>query len=112
MTELRAHSEKPTNWQLVLSHSLITQEVLDHKYDGSGTEDDPFVVEFIPDDPRNPMLFKPLKKWCITVLIGVSTLAVAFNSSAYSGGVQQVIEEFGVSNEVVTLGVSLFVLGG
>ena len=103
--------KRPSNWQLVVSHSLITDEVLNHKYDGLGTEEDPFVVEFIPNDPRNPMLFSPLKKWGTTALVGIATLAVAFNSSAYSGGVEQVMEEFGVGVEIVTLGISLFVLG-
>lgn len=40
-----------------------------------------------------------------------ATLAVSFVSSAYSGGVREIIETFNVSSEVVTLGVSLFVLG-
>lgn len=69
------------------------------------------MVEFIPHDPQNPMLFSPLKKWSLTVLVGLATLAVSFNSSAYSGGAQQVIREFGVSTEVFTLGISLFVVG-
>jgi MFS family permease len=50
-------------------------------------------------------------KWSITQLVAVATLAVAFVSSAYTGGLDKVIVEFGVSQEVVTLGVSLFVLG-
>jgi hypothetical protein len=36
---------------------LITPEVLKWNYDGSGTEDDPYVVNWIDNDPRNPMLF-------------------------------------------------------
>lgn len=40
-----------------------------------------------------------------------ATLAVSFVSSAYSGGVKEIIETFNVGSEVVTLGVSLFVLG-
>ena len=41
----------------------------------------------------------------------MSVLAVAFASSAYTGGIEQVIIKFHASTEVVTLGVSLFVLG-
>lgn len=99
------------HWRIVASHSLLTPEVLNHDYAGSGTEKDPYLVEFIPDDPRNPMLFSMWKKWTITLLVAVATLAVAFVSSAYTGGVNQIMEEFGVSGEVVTLGISLFVLG-
>lgn len=55
--------------------------------------------------------FGSSKKWWITVLLGVATLAVAFNSSAYSGGIPQIIEAFDASEEQTILGVSLFVLG-
>ncbi|KAI9691820.1 MAG: hypothetical protein M1822_007892 [Bathelium mastoideum] len=57
------------------------------------------------------MLFSKAKKWSITMLSAFATLAVAFVSSAYSGGVDQIIEQFHVSDEVVVLGISLFVLG-
>jgi len=57
------------------------------------------------------MSFSSAKKWFITMLVAVATLAVAFVSSAYSGGADQVLRTFGVSEEVFTLGISLFVLG-
>ena len=100
-----------SHFRLVASQSLVTPAVLSHHYSGSGTDEDPYLVEFIPHDPRNPMLFSPLKKWSITIMMAFVTLAVAFVSSAYSGGVKQIIEEFGASSEVVVLGISLFVLG-
>ena len=86
-------------------------EVLNHHYEGSGTEDDPYVVEFIPHDPRDPMTFGQVKKWTITLLVAFATLAVSFVSSAYSGGIRQIMEEFGSGTEVTTLGIALFVLG-
>lgn len=43
--------------------------------------------------------------------VAIATLAVAFVSSAYSGSTAQIIEEFQCSQEVATLGISLFVLG-
>lgn len=101
----------PPHWRIVTSHSLVTSAVLKHQYDGAGTEEDPYVVDFIPNDPRNPMGFSMLKKWSITLLVAFATLAVAFVSSAYTGGFEQIIRQFGASQEVVTLGVSLFVLG-
>ena len=102
---------KPSHFQLVFSQSLVTPEVLHHHYAGAGTDADPYVVEFIENDARNPMTFSQPKKWVITLLNSVAALAVTFVSSAYSGAVEQVIEEFHVSQEVVTLGISLFVLG-
>jgi multidrug resistance protein len=98
-------------WRIVASQTLITDAVVNHPYKGSGTEDDPFIVEYIPNDPRNPMEFSEVKKWFITLTVAIATLAVAFVSSAYTGASLQIIESFNVSEEVFTLGVSLFVLG-
>src|SRR5947207_259653 len=102
---------KVSHFQILSSHSLVTAEVLYHHCQGSGTEHDPYIVEFIPHDPRNPMLFSMWKKWSITLMMAVATLAVAFASSAYSAAIPQVIAEFHCSIEVATLGTSLFVLG-
>ncbi len=99
------------HWRLVVSQSLVTNEVLNHPYKGSGTEADPYVVEFIPHDPRNPMNLPEWKKWFLTVTVAFATLAVAFVSTAYTASITQVIEEFHCSQEIATLGVSLFVLG-
>lgn len=102
---------KVPHWRLVLSQTLLTDAVKNHKYKGSGTEDDPYIVEFIPNDPRNPMDWPNVKKWTIVMTVAFATLAVAFVSSAYSGATRQIIEEFQISQEVATLGISLFVLG-
>ena len=109
-TSLRQVQSAP-HFKVVVSQAYIIPEVLNHHYDGSGTEADPYVVEFIPHDPRDPMTFGQVKKWSITILVAFATLAVAFVSSAYSGGTRQIIEEFGCGTEVATLGISLFVLG-
>ena len=101
----------PSWLKIVFSQSLVTDAVLNYSYDGSGTEEDPYVVEFIPNDPRNPMGFSMFKKWSLTLLVAFATLAVSFVSSAYTGGFEQITLQFHVGNEVVTLGLSLFVLG-
>ena len=103
--------EKVPHWRLVWSQTLVTDAVLNHQYKGSGTEDDPYQVEFIPNDPRNPMEWGQFKKWFIVMTVAIATLAVAFVSSAYSGSTRQIIAEFGISQEVSILGISLFVLG-
>ncbi|KAK6213333.1 major facilitator superfamily transporter [Colletotrichum tabaci] len=105
-----AHTKIPY-WRIVYDQAGITPEVAAYPYPGSGTEADPFLVQWIPHDPRNPMLFSKTTKWFITMMVSLTTLAVALLSSAYTGGIRQIIEEFGVSQEVATLGVSLFVLG-
>lgn len=95
----------------VIDQAGITPEVQNWQYEGSGTEDDPYVVVWIDNDPRNPMLYSEWKKWSLTMVVAIATLAVAFVSSAYSGGSKEIIMEFGCSQEIFTLGISLFVLG-
>lgn len=89
----------------------LIPEVVNYNYQGQGTAENPYLVEFIPNDPRNAMTFSRFKKWSITIVNAVGTLAVTFASSAYSGAVQDIIRSFGVSQIVAILGVSLFVLG-
>lgn len=57
------------------------------------------------------MTWAQWKKWSLTMVVSIATLAVSFVSSAYSGGVEAILVEFNTSTEVVTLGISLFVLG-
>ncbi|EXJ89654.1 hypothetical protein A1O3_02721 [Capronia epimyces CBS 606.96] len=98
-------------WRLMTDQGAITQEVLDYEYVGSGTEDDPYVVAWIPDDPRNPMQFSFARKVTITSITGFATLIVSLTSSAYVGSIGQILSYFDVDNEVASLGLSLFVLG-
>ncbi|KAJ5787109.1 hypothetical protein N7457_002099 [Penicillium paradoxum] len=80
-------------------------------YDGQGTEQDPFLVEFQKDDPENPMNWGLLRKCFITFIATISVFAVTLTSSAYSVSANEVLKDFDISSEVFTLGLSLFVLG-
>lgn len=102
---------KSSHFALITSQSFVTDSVLNYKYAGSGTSDDLFLVEWIPNDPRNPMLFSDTRKWVVTITVSFAALAIAFASTAYSGSVPQVIETFQCSQELAVLGISLFVLG-
>ncbi|KAF2144372.1 uncharacterized protein K452DRAFT_349533 [Aplosporella prunicola CBS 121167] len=95
----------------VFNPKVVTDHVKNSHYEGSGTDEDPYVVNWLPDDPRNPMNYPTSVKWAITMLVAIATLAVAFVSSAYSGGASKIMIEFEVEQEIVILGVSLFVLG-
>lgn len=113
-SEPQLEAQTPTrisHWNLVKDHARLTPEILNHKYAGSGTQDDPYAISWIPNDPGDPMGFSVWKKWAITVCVAFVTLAVSFDSSAYSGGIRQIVAHFEVSEEVVILGISLFVLG-
>ncbi|KAH7024535.1 putative MFS transporter [Microdochium trichocladiopsis] len=82
-----------------------------HTYIGSGTEQDPFVVEFQKDDPSNPMNWSQSRKWFITAVVAMSVFVVTFASSAPSSSFQGLIRDLDVSRIEFTLIISLFVLG-
>ncbi|KAJ5184350.1 Major facilitator superfamily domain general substrate transporter [Penicillium cf. griseofulvum] len=119
MTDSESISDKiepsaPTKipfWRLVFDQGAVTQEIIDHPYPGSGTDEDPYAVTWIANDPRNPMNFSEVRKWTLTMLVAIATLAVSLVSSAYTGGIQEIMMQFHIGQEVATLGVSLFVLG-
>jgi hypothetical protein len=109
-------SQQPSNnnvshWFLVTNPAGVTDAVLNHQYAGHGTPESPYVVDFLPQDASNPMQYPASKKWTITMLQALATLAVAFVSTAYSGGISEIIRYFHVTTTVAILGVSLFVLG-
>lgn len=89
----------------------LTPAVIDYPYTGSGTEEDPYIVTWINNDPRNPMGWSPVTRWGIMMVVALCALMVSLCSSAYSGAPGDIMQEFGVSEEVYTLGISLFVLG-
>lgn len=112
--EKDAESSRPARipWStIVRDQGVVTPDIINHHYIGSGTEKDPFIVEWITDDPRNPIEFPQWLKWVLVQIVAIATLAVAFVSSAYSGGIPEIQVDFGSSREVNTLGISLFVLG-
>lgn len=87
-------------------------EVQERKYAGSGTQDDPYLVEWLPNDAENPQTWSGTYKWMITAQVAIATLSVALASSAYSGAVDSIQAQFNPSKQIIiTLGVSLFVLG-
>ncbi|PNS19820.1 hypothetical protein CAC42_7787 [Sphaceloma murrayae] len=75
-------------------------------------EREEYVVEFDgPDDPMHAQNWPPAKKLRIAVALGYVTLCAAFGSSVFSAATFSIAEEFGFSQEVGVLGVSLYVLG-
>ncbi|GAB7323894.1 hypothetical protein MBLNU13_g07326t1 [Cladosporium sp. NU13] len=114
MEKRDCESQTPTqlsHFAQVFSQAGITQDVEAFEYKGSGTVEDPYIVDWIEHDPRNPMLYSKAKRWAITGIVAIATLAVALVSSAYSGGAKEVIAEFGCSQEVFTLGIAAPFMG-
>lgn len=117
MVEPRSHQieaprpERIPYWRLLTDHGVLTPEIIEYPYAGSGTEDNPCIVKWIPNDPRNPMLFNHRVKWVYTIIVAFAVFGVSLASSTYAGGINEVLSQFNVGQEVATLGVSLFVLG-
>lgn len=96
---------------MILHQGILTPAIENHVYPGSGTEVDPYSIDWLENDPRDPMLFATWYKWLLILTMAFATLAVSLCSSAFSGGLAQIIREFHSTQEVATLGLSLFVLG-
>ncbi|KAK7994960.1 hypothetical protein PG990_013733, partial [Apiospora arundinis] len=64
-----------------------------------------------PNDPTRPQNWSLVRKWTIVTTNSLATFMVSFSSSAFSGSLTQVQEEFKISADVALLGISLYVLG-
>lgn len=104
-------SRRTSRIQSLLLRTRLDDHVCNQTYAGSGTDDDPYIVDFLHHDRQDAMNFPKGRKWAIAVLQSLSTFAVTFASSVYVSGIQGVMRRFDVSAEVATLGLSLFVLG-
>ena len=69
------------------------------------------LVTFIPDDPENPKNWSKAYKWYCTMVVALTCFVVAFSSAVVTADISGVANEFGVSNEVALLTISLFVVG-
>jgi hypothetical protein len=47
-----------SHWRMIRDQGIITPEIEHWEYEGSGTEEDPYAVVWIDNDPRNPMQFR------------------------------------------------------
>ncbi|KAJ8520098.1 hypothetical protein ONZ45_g3022 [Pleurotus djamor] len=72
---------------------------------------DRFLVKFDDDDPSNPLNWSRLKRWYLTLASGLLVLNATFASSAPSGIVPLLMDEFHLGQTVGILTISLFVAG-
>ena len=104
-------SDRIPHYRLVLSQTLLTDDVVQHDYSGSGTATDPYIVDWIPHDSRNPMNMAKGMKWANTIIMALGTLSVTFSSTSFSGSLPQIQDDLHTGEEISILSVSLFVLG-
>ncbi|OUM51996.1 hypothetical protein BVG19_g1143 [[Candida] boidinii] len=69
------------------------------------------LVVFTDDDKQNPRNWSKGYKWFLTCLLGIVCFDVALASAIVTGDIEGPMETFGVSQEVIILTVTLFVLG-
>ncbi|VUC36232.1 unnamed protein product [Clonostachys rosea] len=84
-------------------HQEITNKVL---------ESDPDTTNQCTNyDPAHPHNLSRGRKWAIVLIVSLSSLCVTCASSAYTTTYKQVIAELSCSQEIATLGLSLFIWG-
>lgn len=86
-------------------------DVCEQRYAGRGTVEEPYVVEYLPNDRQDALNFPKSRKRNIALFQSASFFAVTFSSSVYSSGIEQVMQHFHMSDELAILGLSLYVLG-
>lgn len=69
------------------------------------------IVEFKPGDLDNPRNWPRWKKWTIVIVILLVDLTVSFGASGFSPASTKFAKDFGVSTEIATLGLSIYVAG-
>lgn len=106
------HSPQSMSWIRSLLFGLrLNDDICNQNYAGSGTDEDPYIVDYLQNDRQNAMNLSTGRKWAISILQSLSTFVVTFSSSVYASGIESIEQHFDVSGEVATLGLSLFVLG-
>ncbi|EMC92415.1 hypothetical protein BAUCODRAFT_77726 [Baudoinia panamericana UAMH 10762] len=82
------------------------------RHQQAAQEPESFLVDWDgPNDPGNPHNMPQSRKWTITIVAALMTFVVSFGSSVFSTATTVTAEQFGVSEEVMILSVSLYVVG-
>lgn len=69
------------------------------------------LVTFTVGDPENPKNWSKAYKWWCTMVVAFTCFTVAFNSAVITANMESPAEEFGVSEEVSLLAITMFVIG-
>ncbi|KAF8510228.1 MFS general substrate transporter [Hysterangium stoloniferum] len=80
-------------------------------YPGKGTVEDPFIVDWLENDPEDPRQWTKYRRWLLTLQLSFSTWNLSFASSSYSGGLGFMTSQLHTTRTLADLGISLYVLG-
>ncbi|KAK4700970.1 hypothetical protein P7C70_g5269, partial [Phenoliferia sp. Uapishka_3] len=94
-----AHTLKKRPWRI---RATPFKNLVDHPYHGKGTEEEPYILEWLPKDYENPQTYGEIYKWVVIMTVAIATLAVALASSAYSGAVSDIMRVYN-PKEIVPL---------
>ncbi|KAF9880683.1 MFS multidrug transporter [Colletotrichum karsti] len=71
-----------------------------------------FRVDFYPGDPNDPKCWSVAYRMLVVGMFAFTTLATGIYSTAYSSGINQMVEELGITNQSLPLlGISLYLVG-
>ncbi|PYH28764.1 MFS transporter [Aspergillus neoniger CBS 115656] len=106
------------NWSLNDGYSIqnadeeaVVERVLSNKDEEASDASEGFVVSWDDNDPMNPRNFNTVRRWLIVIICSAGSLCVTCTSSMYTVTYDQIMEEFGCSREIATLGLSFFIWG-
>ncbi|KAJ5230394.1 hypothetical protein N7489_011102 [Penicillium chrysogenum] len=75
------------------------------------SEDEAYTVGWEDNDPMNPRNMSKARRWLVVIIVSMGSLCVTCASSMYTTTYDQLMSEFGCSQIVATLGLSLFIWG-
>ncbi|KAF2765387.1 MFS general substrate transporter [Teratosphaeria nubilosa] len=91
---------------LVLNEEEALARAREHPSDTT-----PIFITFSQEDPSNPRNWAKWKRWYVTCFAAFLNVITCLCAGGYSSAQDNVETRFGVSSEVATLGLSLYILG-
>ena len=95
-------------WKLLSDQGAVDRKAFTHPYRGSGTTHDPFIIEWPPGDARNPFNWPLSHKILLTLVLGFTSLSVAFAGSAHMSPEAELEAYFNASIEMVIMGLFVY----
>jgi len=96
------------SWIPQTSWSAITG----YKYAGSGTVQDPYVVEWLPAEKANPQLWPGWLKWLQVLIVSWYSFVFFFGTGVYSSALGDIALSFpGYRSEAYVMGLSSYIVG-
>ncbi|KAK5069776.1 hypothetical protein LTR64_008040 [Lithohypha guttulata] len=108
---LSLQHEQVSYWRLLSPRGVVTDRILHEHYEGEGTEEHPYTISFLENDPGDPKELPQWRKWVIVAACSLWAFMTAMGSSIWIGILREVQEYTQTSREVAILGVSFYVLG-